>query len=652
MPLCSSILGSSLAPRARSVAAASAVLITAGIVLRHLYARSHPAFVKDAAKAARRVRAGDEYDFDEYDIVIIGGGTAGCVLASRLSEDPSIRVLLLEAGKSSIAEIYATIPLSYGNMFHTPLDWDLWTVPQKNAGGIAKYWPRAKLLGGCDCLNALVFHMAAPEDYDEWALAQKGQEGAQQWSYREFQEYMLRFEDYCPSPEHPGVDMSPRGKSGPVQVGLFGHTSACTPRFIKACENAGIPAIADVNTAKGTLGVTKDLTWNTVTYITPNGRRVTTEFAYLTPDVLRRPNLKIMTHAHVTRVLFDTSGAAPRAIGAEFTSANGETFRVKARKEVIMAAGAVHTPQILQLSGVGPADHLREHGIPVVADLPGVGSHLMDHLVINLHYRDKTESSLSYVIGNRTLAQHLKFMAVIWQYRLKGNGPLTSNICEGIAFVRSTDPKLFPREEFGPETDPEDVTSGPGAPDIELFVTPFTIKAHTGIAQPPNHYFGLQGVLLRPTSTGTIRLKSRNPYDPPVIDPQYLSTKNDLAILIRAARLLSRIAHTAPLSDMLDPAGDADATLDHALNTRDDAVVAKRVRDAAETLYHPTCTARMAPLEDGGVVDPFLRVHGIPNLRVVDASVFPTIPSGHTAGPVLAVAEKASDLIKAALSKA
>ncbi|KAH9847494.1 GMC oxidoreductase [Lenzites betulinus] len=633
MPLCGSVLGTNLSPRVvHPIATASALLVAAGIVLRHLYAKSpYTAFVKDTAKAAKRVGGGrhDEYDFDEYDVVIIGGGTAGCVLASRLSEDPSIRVLLLEAGKSSVKEVYSSIPLSYGKLFHTPRDWDLQTVPQSNAGAVSKYWPRAKLLGGCK------FHMAAPEDYDEWALAQKGQEGAQQWSYREFQQYLLKFEHFHPSPDYPEVDASLRGKSGPVKVGLFGHASAYAPKFIKACENVGIPAVADVNTPRGTMGVTK-----VVTYIDSRGKRVTAELAYLTSDVLRRPNLKVITEAHVTRILFDTSGAVPRATGAEFTQPSGETFRVKARKEVVLSAGAVHTPQILQLSGVGPADHLREHRIPVVADLPGVGSHLMDHIVISLRYRDKTESSISYVVGNRTLAQHLKFLSVLLQYRLKGNGPLTSNICEAIAFIRTTDPKLFPPEEFSPETDPEDTTAGPGAPDVELFVTPFAIHAHMGIARPPNHYFG------------TIRLKSNNPYDPPVIDPQYLSTQNDVTILTRAARLLSRIVHTAPLADILDPAGETEAALDHALHTRDDADIAERVRQAAETLYHPTCTARMAPLEDGGVVDPFLRVYGIAGLRVVDASVFPTIPSGHTAGPVFAVAEKAADLIKAALSKA
>ncbi|OJT02449.1 hypothetical protein TRAPUB_7016 [Trametes pubescens] len=634
---------------ARSVVAASAAALGAlTIALRYWYSKKGPgAHVGDPATAARRVNgvAEDEYDFDEYDVVIIGGGTAGCALAARLTEDSSIRVLLLEAGKSSLDELFATVPISYGQMFHTALDWDLWTTPQEHSGGVAKYWPRAKLLGGCSCLNAMVFHMAAPEDYDEWALAQKGQEGANGWTYREFSKYMLKFEKYLPSARHPKVDASLRGESGPVEVGFFGHQANGTPKFIEACANAGIPAVPDVNTAKGTLGVTKAMT-----FINSSGRRVTTEFAYLTPDVLRRLNLKVVTRAHVTRVLFDTSGSTPRAVGAEFTQPSGETFRVKARKEVVLSAGAVHTPHILMLSGVGPADHLREHDISVIANLPGVGSHLMDHPVVDLHFRDKSESSIAFVAG-KSLAHRLKLISALLQYRLRGSGPLTSNICEAIAFVRSTDRSLFPPEEFPPETDPEDTTSGPGAPDLELFFTPLTYTKHTGGVLPPGHYFGLHAVLLRPSSTGTIRLKSSNPYDAPIIDPQYLSTPHDVSVLVRALRLLSRIARTAPLADMLDPVGADDAALDHALHTRDDAALAERVRRTAETLYHPACTARMAPRSEGGVVDPALRVYGVEGLRVVDASVFPTIVSGHTAGPVIAVAEKGADLIKADLSK-
>ncbi|OBZ72180.1 hypothetical protein A0H81_07611 [Grifola frondosa] len=550
------------------------------------------------------------------------------------------------AGESSSKLPFVRIPSAYSQLFHGKHDYDLYTVPQINAGAEAKYWPRAKLLGGCSALNAMIYHYGAPSDYDEWAEFQDSQDGASGWFYKNFNEYFMKYEKYHPSEKFPLVDASLRGSSGPVEVGYFGHISEGTTKFIEACDKAGIAhSSPDVNTHKGSLGATKAMT-----YISPRGRRVTTESAYLTAAVLARPNLKVATKAQVTRVLFEqvheAGGPETRAVGVEFTNPNGEKFRVKARKEVVLAAGAIHTPQILMLSGVGPADHLTAHNIPVVADLPGVGSHLMDHVVIDLRYKDKSESSVAFLRG-QSFAQRLQLIAALLQYRLKGTGPLASNLAEAISFVRSDDPVLFPREEYPPEQVEEDTTSGPGAPDIELFFTPMAYRQHGQVILLPEHYFALHAVLLRPTSTGTIRLQSADPREPPLIDPEYLSTEHDVAVLVRAARLLTRIVRTEPLASMLDPAGDTDEALDYALGALDDEALAQRVREKAETLYHPACTARMAPLPDGGVVDPLLRVHGIANLRVADASVFPTIVSGHTAAPVIAVAEKAADLIKA-----
>ncbi|KAI0787497.1 GMC oxidoreductase [Fomes fomentarius] len=627
-------------PSKPTLAAASVALL---VVLRYLYNKQSKASpFGDPAKIARRIRArDDEYDFDEYDVVIVGGGTAGCVLASRLSEDPSIRVLLLEAGPSSLKNAFATVPSAYSKLMKSRYDWNMTTVPQENAGLGTRYWPRAKLLGGCSCMNAMIFHIGAPEDYDEWALLQKGQEGASQWAFKEFNHYIKKFEKFNPSRDYPNVDTSLRGKLGPMQTG-FGYESQGSHKFIEACGKLGIPHVSDLNTHKGTLGISK------VTFITPAGRRSTTEYAYLTTDVLARPNLKVVTHAQVTRILFDQSGPTPRASGVEFTRLSGDKFQVKARKEVVVSAGAVHSPQILLLSGVGPADHLQSHGLPVVADLPGVGSHLMDHLVIDFNFLDKSKSSISF-LQSESFVNRLKLIQALLTYNLTGRGVLTSNVAETIGFVRSTDPKLFPPGEYPPE-EIEDTTSGPDAPDVEIFFTPTGYRSHGMKRMRPDHYFALHGVLLRPTSTGTIRLKSCDPNDPPIIDPKYLSTKNDVATLVRTARLLSRIQRTEPLASMTDPAGADDTFLDHTYHKLDDAAVAEDIRKRAETLYHPACTARMAPKEDGGVVDPFLRVYGIPNLRVVDASVFPTIVSGHTAAPVLAIAEKAADLIKAALS--
>ncbi|GBE87857.1 Dehydrogenase patE [Sparassis crispa] len=641
------------------------------LVLRHLCARrAHTqaytrALAGDPARVARRIQSGDEeYDPEEYDVIVVGGGTAGCVVAARLSEDPSIRVLLIEAGESSRHMVFSQIPSAFASLFHGKHEYNFYTIPQPNAGGKAKYWPRgtlrysryrldanncsmiAKLLGGCSSLNAMIFHHCAPSDYDEWVRYQKGAEGAEGWSYSEFLPYFIKFENFHPSEKFPLVDPTLRGSGGPVATGYFGNAAVHTMNFIEACDRVGIPRNPDLNT-KNALGVSK--VSRCLTTIDSNGRRVTTETAYLTRKVLARPNLKVVTKARVLRIVFDVSSETPRAVSVQFLDEQGKRFEAKARKEVVLSAGAIHTPQLLMLSGVGPAAHLAEHGIPVVADLPGVGAHLMDHPTIDLYFRDKTralEAGMSHT--PKGFMKTLGFFRAMLQYQLTRRGPLTTNLAEAVAFIRSSDRSLFLKDEFIPDAELEDTSSAPDAPDIELFSSPMAYTEH-GYGQPFDGYtFGLHATLLRPTSTGTIRLSSADPLDPPIIDPNYLSTRHDVALLARAARLLARIAYTEPLAGMLDPTGEAEPAFNHKLLALDDAALEELVRARVETLYHPACTARMAPAADGGVVDPFLRVHGIPNLRVADASVFPTIVAGHTMSPTIAVAEKAADMIKAA----
>ncbi|THG97943.1 hypothetical protein EW145_g7512 [Phellinidium pouzarii] len=268
----------------------------------------------------------------ECDIVIVGGGTAGCALAARISEDPNIRVLVLEAGGSGKTHLELRMPPAYPRLFHNnEIEYDLYTTEQVHAAGTKRYWPRGKVLGGCSSMNASIFHAGAPSDYDEWA--QRGLEGSEGWAFSEFQKYFLKFEKFVPHTLFPNVDSSLRGTSGAVEVGYFGFFSNLSSKWIEACKFIGIPYVPDINTIAGTMGVTK-----LMTYLNSMGMRVSSETAYLTPDVMKRPNLTIATYAKVTKLLFDTTGGKKRAVGVEFARGKGsKRYRVKARKEVILS---------------------------------------------------------------------------------------------------------------------------------------------------------------------------------------------------------------------------------------------------------------------------------------------------------------------------
>ncbi|KAJ6452033.1 GMC oxidoreductase [Mycena vitilis] len=594
----------------------------------------------------------------EYDVVIIGGGTAGCVLAGRLSENPAITVCLLETGESSLSLSLSRMPSAYSQLYGSEYIYNLETTGQAYAADRERYWPRGKMLGGCSSVNAQIFHTASPSDFDEWART--GLDGADKWSYVNLRKYFLRFEKFSRSTANPGVNSDLHGSGGPVQTGFFGYFSKIGAIFIEACYNAGIPFQPDFNTPEGTMGVGRFMT-----YIDAKGTRVSTQSAYLTPEVLKRKNLSVLTHASVTKIILESTSGSTCAKAVEVSPDQGTLkLQIKARKEVILCAGAIHTPQILMLSGIGPADQLKAHDIPVVVDLPGVGAHLMDHATVDVALQETNGHSL-FFFQQKTWLQTVKFAAALVQYLLTGKGPFSTNWMEAGAFVRSSDPTLFPPEAFPVQV--EDRTSGANAPDLELTITPTGYLEHGRVVLPDA--LGLHIVLLRsvllcafqpavslgnfgsPKSLGSVKLRSANPFDSPLLDPNYLSSANDLNILLRGMKLLNRVAGTSPLADIIGDQAARDPKFGP-LNwaTASDDTLASYIRENLESLYHPTSTARMALLEAGGVVDAELLVHGVKNLRVVDASIFPTIPSGHTSAPTIAVAEIAAEMIQDAHS--
>ncbi|KAF9048768.1 hypothetical protein BJ165DRAFT_1462537 [Panaeolus papilionaceus] len=571
-------------------------------------------------------------DTEEYDYIIVGGGTAGCVLAARLSEDPSIKVLVIEAGISGKELLFTRIPMAYSMLFHSKHIHNFYTEPQDQAKGRKKYWPRGMCINSRSSVNAQMAQYGAPGDFDEWADII--QDDA--WSWKNHAKYFRKFEKYEVDPEHSDVDPTVKGTTGPMRVGFNALTSEASKQFVQSCTEVGIPFSPDFNTSKGTLGVNKVLT-----YVDNDRARVSSETGYFTEDVLARPNLKVLLRAHVTKLATEKDGDDVKVVGVEFSqSKNDKAVRVRG-KEVIVSV-RTHCLQILMLSGIGPAEHLEAMKIPVVKDLPGVGSNLVDHPVVDLYFKNKMNDSPTHVMPSGAL-DFLKLGGSAIQYLLFGNGVLATNFGEAAAFIRTDDPKLYPESEYPEKI--RDSTSASGSPDLEIFATPIAYKEH-GKKPFPMHTFSVHVCLLRPMSKGTLHLRSSNPWDTPIMDPKYLTAKEDVARLVRGIKLILKISKTGPLGNRLDH-NDKNPTLDHQTHLKTDEQLEELVRDRVETLYHPTSTCRMAPLEQGGVVDSKLRVYGVKGLRVCDASIFPEIVSGHTAGAVLAAAEHLADIIKA-----
>ncbi len=520
-----------------------------------------------------------------YDYVIVGAGSAGCVLAARLTEDPQVRVLVIEAGGRD-SKLAVRIPAAFSRLFKTTCDWNYMTVPQRQLDGRSLYWPRGKMLGGTSSMNAQMHVRGNRADYDAWAAL-----GNRGWSYEDVLPYFRRSEHNERGPSRF------RGTGGPLTVSNLRDPNPATRAFMDAAVEAGLERSADVN------GERQDgVDYTQVTQ--RRGTRASAASSYLRP-VMRRPNLTVVTGAHATRVNFE----GRRAVGVEYLR-RGAITTPRATREVIVAGGAINSPQLLMLSGVGPAGHLRTVGIEVRHELPGVGRHLQDHLVCGVVVRARTATTLT---SAESIPNLLRFLVM-------RRGMLTSNVAEACGFFR--------------------VPLDAPAPNLELLFAPVPFIDH-GLTRPTEHGLSVGVVLLQPRSAGSVTLRSANPLEAPLIDPEYLSDAGgeDMRLFIEGMRVALRVVRSPAL------AAHAGDPMIPDREPRTDADLEALIRGRAETLYHPVGTCRMG-VDDTAVVDPELRVRGLEALRVVDASVMPSIIRGHTNSPTIMIAERAADLIR------
>jgi choline dehydrogenase len=530
-----------------------------------------------------------------FDYVIVGGGSAGCVLAARLSESGRHRVLLLEAGGED-RNPWIHVPLGYGRLFKDPrVNWLYESEPEAELGGRRVIQPRGKVLGGSSSINGLVYIRGQREDFDLWR--QMGNAG---WSYEDVLPYFRRAED-----QQRGADEW-HGVGGPLAVSDQRGPHPLCDAFIAAAEQAGIPRNPDFNGARQEGAGYYQTT-------SRNGRRWSTAVGYLRP-ARRRPNLAVVTGAHATRLLIE-NGAA---VGVEFRRAGSpESWTARARGEVIVCGGAVNTPQLLQLSGIGPAELLRRHGVPVLHDLPGVGSNLQDHFQVRMVFKCTRKITV-----NDDLANPLRTLGVGLRYALFRTGPLTVSAGYAGAFFR-TDPARL------------------ATPDVQVhFITFSTNKM--GDKLHPFSGFTASVCQLRPESRGSVRIKSPEPAAAPEIRPNYLAAERDRAVNVAGLRVLRRIMSMPAMQPFVA------AEVEPGPEAESDEALLRHCRERGGTIYHLTSTCRMGPEGDPmAVVDPRLRVRGVGRLRVVDGSVMPTLVSGNTNAAIVMIAEKAADMILA-----
>ncbi|KZT60496.1 GMC oxidoreductase [Calocera cornea HHB12733] len=578
-----------------------------------------------------------------FDVIIIGSGPAGCVLANRLSEDGKHRVLLVEAGVSNEKETFTKIPATWPKNITSPIDWQYYTAPQENLDGRKLSFPRGKVLGGSSSINALMYHHGAPSDYDAWE-----NEGAPGWGYKEISRYLKKAEHHTPHAKH--GDAAHRGTDGPFHTGFHWPSPIVDP-WIKSFESLGVPYTPDLNTPKGTMGAT---TFST--FVDPKGHRSSGATAYLTPDVLARPNLTVLVTTRCTRVLLDGTRAVGVELADENKHENTRKVYVSGKGEIILSAGAINTPQLLMLSGLGPKKELDRVGIECRVDLPAVGQNLQDHPCPALRFRMKPGKSLDWLATSPMAGlPHLLRWMMGWKGIMSWNGAGEA------AFIRTDDP-LWGFDKPGSAL--YHSNANPSAPDMELMSAPMTFVNHGQFVRPWFNGLSILPYVLQPASRGSLTLKSKDPFEYPIIDPNYFSVPDDLQCMIRGVRVALRVARTSPLAELFDfhaPLPDPNACTseeeqvyamgDCREEDLSDGDIEKWVKRNVETVYHPVCTARIGKTAVDSVVDTELRVHGVDRLRVCDASVFPRIISGHPTAPIIAISEKGAEIIGLALGQ-
>ncbi len=525
------------------------------------------------------------------DYLVIGGGTAGCIVAARLSEDPAVRVTLLEAGPGD-RDPWIHIPAGYARLFASgKYDWRFATEPEAGLGGRSVAWPRGRVLGGSGSINGMAYLRGSPHDYDRWA-----QSGARGWSYADVLPAFRRIEHWA------GAAGETRGAGGPIPVMEPHRLSKGGDAFVAACQTLGFPAGHDVN--DGAIEGVGPIQMNVRA-----GRRVSTARGYLHP-ARSRPNLRVLTGVTADRLLIE----AGRAVGCAARRADGTVFELRAAREVVVCTGAIGAPQLLMLSGIGDGAALQAMGLPVHVHRPSVGQNLQDHLIARAAFRTRPAGTL-----NEIMANPVRTGAMAAHYALRRRGPMAIGAGEACLFARVT-------------PDAEEA-------EVQLLFINFSLVPGAGYVLPRYPGMMINFGQCRPDSRGTLRLRSPDPSDKPVIHANYLSAPSDQDMMLRAARLARRVGRTAPFRDLvleeLSPTPDLE----------DDDALLKHLRATGTTVYHPCGTCRMG-VDDAAVVDPRLRVRGIEGLRVADASVMPLVPSSNIQPAVMVVAERAVEMMR------